>query len=109
MSTLQAIMTVYAWLMSDWTHPIVAMSVVAMVTPTPAPGTWLSKAYKIVDVLALNIMHAKSTGVAPMLPADVAKQVASLLEAKLTATVGQTPAPTPAPTPAIQPAQKVQS
>jgi hypothetical protein len=99
MSTLQAIMTVYAWLMSDWTHPIVAMSVVAMVTPTPAPGTWLSKAYKIVDVLALNIMHAKSTGVPALLPADVAKQVAVLLEAKLSGTAATTPA--------TQPAQKV--
>ena len=34
-------------------------SVVAAVTPTPKPGTKLAKAYKLVDLLALNILKAK--------------------------------------------------
>lgn len=35
-------------------------SAVAAITPTPKSGTVLSKAYKVVDILALNIGKAKN-------------------------------------------------
>jgi len=41
---------------------ISSASAIAAVTPTPKQGTVLSKAYKIIDILALNIGKAKQTG-----------------------------------------------
>jgi len=38
-------------------------SAIAAITPTPAPGTKLAKVYALVDLLALNVGKAKSTGV----------------------------------------------
>ncbi len=69
----------WAWLMNDWTHPIVAAAAITAVTPTPKPGTWLSKAYKVIDVLAINVLHAKSTGVTST---ALAEQIADLLQEK---------------------------
>lgn len=37
-------------------------SSIAAVTPTPKPGTFLAKAYGIIDLLALNIGKAKQKG-----------------------------------------------
>lgn len=93
MPTLQALMLVWSWLMSDWTHPIVAMAGVAALTPTPAPGTIWSKLYRVIDVIALNVLHAKSTGITPVV---IAQQVATLLQANLQQKVGsQAVAPEP--------------
>jgi hypothetical protein len=39
---------------------ISSASAIAAVTPTPKSGTALSKAYKVIDVLALNIGKAKN-------------------------------------------------
>jgi hypothetical protein len=41
------------------TATIAAFSAIAAVTPTPKDDTWVAKAYKIVDWLALNIGKAK--------------------------------------------------
>lgn len=79
MTTIEFFTTGYAWLMSDWTHPITAAAAVAALTPTPKPGTWLSKAYKVIDVLAINVLHAKSTGVSST---ALAEEVANLLQAR---------------------------
>lgn len=38
-------------------------SAIAAITPTPAPGTKLAKVYALIDLLALNVGKAKSTGV----------------------------------------------
>ena len=65
--------------MNDWTHPIVFAAAITALTPTPKPGTWLSKAYKVIDVLAINILHAKSTGVTSQ---AMAEQIADLLQEK---------------------------
>lgn len=37
-------------------------SAIAAITPTPKAGTFLAKAYGIIDLLALNIGKAKNTG-----------------------------------------------
>lgn len=100
MPTLQALQLIYNWFMSDWSHVIVAMSAIAAVTPTPAPGTIWAKLYRVVDTLALNVLHAKSNGVAP---AAIAAQVATLLQAQLQAKLAAEPAP-PVLTDVLQPA-----
>ena len=45
-----------------FTAAVTLASAIAAVTPTPAEGTLLSKVYKLVDLLALNIGKAKETG-----------------------------------------------
>jgi hypothetical protein len=76
MTTIEFFTTGYAWLMEDWTHLIVAAAFFTALTPTPKPGTLAAKIYKVVDVLAVNVLHAKSTGVTP---AALAEQVVAQL------------------------------
>jgi|TARA_R100000455_G_C6191443_1_gene65534 hypothetical protein len=38
---------------------VAAASAIAAITPTPKDDTWTSKAYKLVDWLALNVGKAK--------------------------------------------------
>ena len=47
------------------TSVVALCSAIAAITPTPTPGTVWSKFYAILDFLALNIIKAKDTGVAP--------------------------------------------
>lgn len=76
MSTMQFLNAILAWLQADPSHLVVLASALAALTPTPAPNTLAGRVYKMLDLLALNFLHAKSTGVA--LP-DVAQQVAAIL------------------------------
>lgn len=76
MNTITFVNTVINWLLADPAHVIVAASLLASITPTPNPATPAGKVYRALDLLALNFLHAKSTGVA--LP-DVAQQVAAIL------------------------------
>ena len=41
---------------------VTAASAVAALTPTPKDDGWVKKAYKIVDLLALNVGKAKDKG-----------------------------------------------
>ena len=41
------------------TAVVTAASTIAAVTPTPKKGTTLSKAYKVLDLLAVNVGKAK--------------------------------------------------
>lgn len=41
---------------------IALFSAIAAITPTPKKGSLLSKAYAIVDILALNVGKAKDKG-----------------------------------------------
>lgn len=77
MNTMQFINAILAWLQADPSHVIVLASALAALTPTPAPNTTAGRIYKLLDLFALNFMHAKSTGVS--LP-NVAQQVAAMLE-----------------------------
>lgn len=76
---MQFLNAILAWLQADPLHVVVLASAVAALTPTPAPNTLAGRIYKLLDLFALNFMHAKSTGVS--LP-DVANQVAAILEQK---------------------------
>jgi hypothetical protein len=82
MNTITFVNTVINWLLADPSHVVVAASALAALTPTPAPNTPYGKLYRLLDLFALNFMHAKSSGVA--LP-DVAQQVAAILEQKTAA------------------------
>ena len=44
------------------TAVIALASAIAAVTPTPAPGTFLSKLYALIDFVAFNIGKAKDKG-----------------------------------------------
>lgn len=79
MNTIQFVQSILNWLLADPSHIVVAASVIAAVTPTPNPATVWGKAYKVLDALALNIAHAKQTGVTP---AEALTQVAKILEEK---------------------------
>lgn len=63
MNVPQFIMSIYVWLMADPTHLVAAASMLAAITPTPNPATPYGKAYKVLEVLAMNFLHAKDTGV----------------------------------------------
>lgn len=41
---------------------VAAASAIAALTPTPADDTFVGKAYKVIDWLALNVFKAKDTG-----------------------------------------------
>lgn len=79
MTTIQFLNAVWGWLLSDPTHVVVAGSVLAALTPTPKAGSLPAKLYRVLDLLAINFMHAKETGVTP---SQIAEEVAALLEAK---------------------------
>lgn len=77
MNTIQFLNLILNWLLADPTHVVAAASLIAAVTPTPNPTSTAGKVYKLLDLLALNFLHAKSTGVE--LP-EVARQVAQILD-----------------------------
>lgn len=81
MNTMQFLNAVLAWLQADPAHVMVAASTIAMLTPTPAPNTTAGRLYKVVEMLALNFMHAKETGITT---AALAEQVVAILEKKQT-------------------------
>lgn len=62
MTTQDFISSVLDWLLADPTHFVTAASAIAALTPTPAPNGILGKLYQIIDILALNILHAKELG-----------------------------------------------
>ena len=38
---------------------VTVSSIIAAITPTPADDVWIGKLYKLIDLLALNILKAK--------------------------------------------------
>jgi hypothetical protein len=105
MNTITFVNTVINWLLADPAHVIVAASLLASITPTPNPATPAGKVYKALDLMALNFLHAKSTGVA--LP-DLAQEVAAILvQQQTTFTALPTAASTAAPT-VVHPQQGIQ-
>lgn len=41
------------------TAVVTVSSIIAAITPTPADDVWIGKLYKLIDLLALNILKAK--------------------------------------------------
>ncbi len=66
MNTIQFLSAVLDWLLADPAHIVVAASIIAALTPTPDPGSIGGKLYKVVDLLALNILRAKEGGPAQL-------------------------------------------
>jgi len=62
MTTPQFINGLLDWLLADPTHIVAAASVLAATTPTPDPETWAGKLYRVVDIFAVNVLHAKDAG-----------------------------------------------
>lgn len=96
MTTEQFIQTILDWLLADPSHLVTAASALAALTPTPADDSLAGKLYKIIDILALNFLHAKETGPsttgAPPLPPGTTPAV--VLATALAACTGQSPATT---------------
>ncbi|MGF6643104.1 hypothetical protein [Paraburkholderia sp. GAS82] len=79
MTTSQFLMAVLNWLQGDPSHVVAAAALLNAVIPTPDPRTPVGKVYKALELLALNVLHAKETGVSP---ATLADQVAAALAQK---------------------------
>jgi len=62
MNTVQFATSVADWLLADPAHIVLAASIIAALTPTPDPATLTGKLYRIVDLLALNVLRAKDSG-----------------------------------------------
>ena len=62
MTTEQFIQTLLDWLLADPAHLVTAASALAALTPTPAANSVAGKLYQVIDLLALNILHAKENG-----------------------------------------------
>ena len=102
MTTEQFIQTLLDWLLADPSHLVSAASALAAMTPTPAANTLAGKLYQIVDILALNFLHAKDsgpgtptgtgTGTPPVPPSSPSPVPAVALAAALAACTTQTPA-----------------
>ncbi len=65
MTSLQFLQSILDWLLADPAHVVLAASVIAAVTPNPDPNSVLGKLYRVVDILALNILRAKSPASIP--------------------------------------------
>ncbi len=44
------------------TSVVAAASAIAALTPTPKDDTWVARAYKLIDILAINVGQAKDKG-----------------------------------------------
>jgi len=87
MTTLAFITGLLDWLLADPSHLVVAAGAIAAVTPTPSPNTTFGKVYKVLEILALNVLHAKETG-EPVAAASAAPMPPSAIVAGPTLTGG---------------------
>ena len=74
MNSIQFVESIADWLLADPAHVVVAASAVAALTPTPDANSLAGKLYRVVDLLALNVLRAKQNA----LPA-VSAQPASVV------------------------------
>lgn len=65
MTTVQSLSALLDWLLADPAHIVLAASIVAALTPTPDPASIQGKLYRVIDLLALNVLHAKEGGALP--------------------------------------------
>jgi hypothetical protein len=73
MTTLQFLNGLLDWLLADPAHVVTAAAALAAVTPTPDPATWQGKAYKVIELFAINVLHAKDPGIPVTLPPAAAR------------------------------------
>ncbi len=95
MTTLQFISGLLDWLLADPSHIVAAASALAAATPTPAPNSVWGKLYQVLDIFALNILHAKDGGGVNVPPPKPAGAVVALLLAgivSVSACANQSPA-----------------
>ncbi len=91
MNSVQFIESIADWLLADPAHIVVAASVIAALTPTPDPASAFGKIYRLLDLLALNILRAKDTAATPpSAPAPAA--TAAAMPAVASGQTGATPA-----------------
>ena len=62
MTTLQFVTGLLDWLLADPSHIVAAAAALAAATPTPDPATVAGKLYRVLEIFALNVLHAKETG-----------------------------------------------
>ncbi len=65
MTVITFLQAILDWLQADPAHVVVAASAVAALSPTPDPGSVAGKLYKVIDLLALNVLQAKDSGGKP--------------------------------------------
>ncbi|MDA8232849.1 MAG: hypothetical protein M0006_16075 [Magnetospirillum sp.] len=101
MTTIQFFQNLLDWLLADPAHIVAAASALAAATPTPAANSTWGKVYKVLDILAINVIHAKDSGPTPGAPSPAAApavtvgpavMAALLIVAGLSACARQTPA-----------------
>jgi len=100
MNTMQFLMAILNWLQADPSHLVVAASALAALTPTPSPNTPWGRAYKVLELLALNFLHAKETGVNAT---SVAEEVVAILTKAKAAAPAPTAPVAPKPAPVVTP------
>ena len=71
MTSLQFLDAVLDWLLADPAHVVLAASAVAALTPTPDPNSLAGKLYRVIDILALNVLRAKATTNEPSGPSSI--------------------------------------
>jgi len=77
MTTLQSLTLLLDWLLADPSHIVTVASFLAALIPTPDPSSAWGKAYRLIDLLALNILHAKESGLPPATPPAAAPNPAA--------------------------------
>jgi hypothetical protein len=97
MTTQDFISSLADWLLADPSHLVAAASGLAALIPTPARDSLAGRLFRIVDILALNILHAKEQGQPTNPPSDnhttgpTAVATVAGLAILLSACAGQTP------------------
>ena len=71
MTTIAFVQSAIDWLLADPSHVVLAASVLAALIPTPDPNTLIGKLYRVIDILAINILRAKQTGTAATSPTPI--------------------------------------
>jgi hypothetical protein len=62
MNSVQFVESIVNWLLADPAHIVVAASIVAALTPTPDPNSLAGKLYRVIDLIAFNVLRAKQAG-----------------------------------------------
>jgi len=70
-NTIDFFKAILNWVLADPSHIVVLAGVIAALTPTPEPNSVAGKFYKVLDLFALNFLHAKDSGVKTVAISDI--------------------------------------